>query len=172
MAREGGRSSLNEQERKFCEMYADTQDADRALTYAGIYVPIERDPRIMAQDLMNRPQVRDYIFMLSDGGSNDVEGCVKRLEAIRREAWRRGDVRTVKDVEMEIAQLRGWRIERSEVKSLNMNVNGGVGSMDTNALLAILSSAQGQEALKQSGLMIKDNEVQQIEGTCERVGNE
>lgn len=162
-------SSLNPLEQIFCDEYLHTGDVAHAFRVSGIKLDFGRSEEGQGRDLLNKQAVKDYILMLSNAESDDMETCIARLEAVRREAWRRGDYKHSSAVEMEIAKLRGWLIERSIVRNQNVNINGGAANLETGELMAILSSTQGQEALKKKGLRLEDGRVKTIEGDYERV---
>lgn len=162
-------SSLTPQEQIFCDEYLHTGDVAHAFKVAGIELDFGRSEEGQGRDLLQKQAVKDYVLMLSNSDSDDMETCIARLEAVRREAWRRGDYKHSSAVEMEIAKLRGWLIERSIVRNQNVNINGGAANLETAELMAILSSAQGQEALKKKGLRLEDGRVKTIEGDYEHV---
>lgn len=161
-------SSLSPLEQIFCDEYLHTGDVAHAFKVSGIALDFGRSEEGQGRDLLNKQTIKDYILMLSDNDTSSMETCIARLEAVRREAWRRGDYKHSSAVEMEIAKLRGWLIERSEVKSTNLNM--GVASLGTAELMTILSSAQGQAALAKQGLALGDGgKIKTIEGDYERV---
>lgn len=163
-------SSLSPLEQVFCDEYLHTGDVAHAFKVSGIPLDFGRSEAGQGNDLLNKQAVKDYILMLSDSESSDMETCIARLEAVRREAWRRGDYKHSSAVEMEIAKLRGWLIERSIVRSQNVNINGGAANMETQRLMEILSSPQGQQALAKKGLALSDGgKLKTIEGDYERV---
>ncbi len=149
------------QKQVFCEVWVDTQDIRLAMEKSKIPIPLARDMIVYGEELLRKPKISNYILMLTSGDSNDMEQCIKRLEVIRRQSWRNGDLKTVKDVEMQIASLRGGLIERSEGKSMNLNV--GASDMSTQQLMAILSSVQGQDALRKQGLALVDGRVKKTQ---------
>ena len=161
-------SSLNPLEQKFCDVYLHTGDVKLAFKESGIPLIFGRSEEGQGRDLLNKQTIKDYILMLSDNDTSSMETCIARLEAVRRESWRRGDYKHATTVESEIAKLRGWLIERSEVKSTNLNM--GAASLGNAELMAILSSAQGKQALEKQGLMLGDGgKIKMIEVDYERL---
>ncbi len=112
--------SLSTQEQMFCDVYLHTGDVAHAFKVSGIPLDFGRSEVGQGNDLLNKQAVKDYILMLGSSDSNDMESSIKRLEVISRQAWRKGDLQIVKDVEVQIVSLRCWLIERAHINPTNV----------------------------------------------------
>lgn len=144
---EDGRLSVQAQ--KFCEVYLATGNINRSVRDSGIHVAEGRLLYDVGKELLVLPIIRDHLAMISPSASDDMEVSISRLEIARRMAWRRNDVRLVKDIEVEITKLRGWQVERKLIATGGMKDLEGVGFRE---LAGILNSAAGKKELARQGL--------------------
>lgn len=158
---------LSVEEIRFCEAYLAHGDKLRALYESRLNekMGLADTDMSLADDTLAKPSVRDYLLLMRDGGVDDkLEHTVERLEAVRREAWRQGDYKQAGLTEMQIADLKGWKIERQAI--LTQTVKGaGADAMDTTALLNILTAAQASGALEKHGVSLGSD------GTLVRIEN-
>lgn len=148
-------AQLNDKEKRFCELYLLSGNSVDAFRASGLEVSFGFDERDMIDELLSRSVLRDHLAMMGDSGSDDIEVCIKRLEVLRRSSWREGNVKLCKDIELEIAKLRGWLIERKEVKTANLNITGA-SNLSSSQLLEILSSSAGRAELNRQGLLLEN----------------
>ena len=143
---------LSSEAQKFCEQYLATGEIERSVRDSGIEVGL-RSRWEVGEEILSMPIVRDHMAMISpDTPSTDMEVSISRLEIVRRMAWRRNDVRLVKDIEMEIAKLRGWIVEKKLIATGGMKEMEGVGYKE---LAIILTSEAGRRELERQGLDIQ-----------------
>jgi hypothetical protein len=137
----------------FCESYLAHGDKVQAVRDAGMYIGLEDTEESKGDDMLAKPAVRDYLLVMRTGEADKLENTIERLEAIRRESWRQGDYKQTAAVEMQIADLKGWKIERQAIMTTNVGA-GDFKSMGTDALVDILRVAQESGALAKHGVDI------------------
>lgn len=141
---------------RFCEAYLAHGDKIRALHESELALELGLcDTDVSkADDTLAKPGVRDYILLMGmNSGESTLEDTIERLEAVRREAWRQGDYKQAGLTEMQIADLKGWKIERQAILTQNVKA-GDTDAMDTVALLNILTAGAASGALEKHGVAL------------------
>jgi len=144
------------EELRFCEAYLAHGDKIQAVREAALDIGLEDTEESKADDLLAKPAVRDYLTVMRTGDADKLEHTIERLEAIRRESWRQGDYKQTAAVEMQIADLKGWKIERQAIMTSHVGA-GDFKSMGTDALVDILRVAQESGALAKHGVALGDD---------------
>lgn len=154
---------LTIQERQFCEGFMAHGDIARAVRENGVQVPLDRSAESFGKDLLNKPVIRDYLAVLGHGDTGELGALIDRLHAVRREAWRRGDYKETKNIDMEIARLSGWLIERTESKisSTSMTL---VAEMSNADLMKRLQGVDKKKLLTHNVKLLADGKLDIIDG--------
>lgn len=160
--------SLSPQDRKFCDGLVSHGDIIKAVSESGLEIDVFSNPESIGKKMMERQDIKDYLCVLGYGDSKNVEDMIERLTAMRREAWRRGDYKESKSIEMEIAKLRGWLIERIESKVENSSKMLVV-DMTTEQLVEELRRLEEKKQLPSGVKLLPDGKLDIIEADFEEM---
>lgn len=138
-------------ELRFCEEYLSHGDKIQAIRASMIELGLEDTEESKADDLLAKAAVKDYMVVMRTDGADKLEQTIARLEAIRREAWRQGDYKQTATIEMQIADLKGWKIERQAIMTSHVDA-GDFKAMGTAELMDILEVARASGALARHGV--------------------
>lgn len=164
---------MTDAEFRFCDMLISSGDLE--LSYAtifGVSDDLAFSVEAAAHALLSKPAIQDYMEMMSRGDTTDLEDTIRKLEAMRREAWRRGNMSEVRSAQMEIAKLRGWMVQRTENKNLSAVISGDVRDLPSDKLVDLLSRPESEELLAKRGLKYEDGRIvsmKTLDGDAERV---
>lgn len=145
---------LNIMELKFCDEMLAHGDKAFAVRQAGFELSLEDTPVSKADEMLERGAIKDYLLVMRTGTEDEkLEDTIARLEAIRREAWRQGDYKQAGLTEMQIADLKGWKIERQSIMTSHVDAADFHG-MGTPQLMSILEAASVAGALEKHGVSL------------------
>lgn len=163
----GWNGILTPDELLFCELYSAYGDVARAVRDAHVPVPVTRSAEGVGKDLLIRPSIKDYLTCIT-GGSEEIEKIIERLSAMRRESWRRGDTRMAKEIEMDVAKLKGFLIDRVDQRIENTQ-KLLVADMSTEDLKSTLQLLHSQKKLPANIKMLEDGSLEVIDVEFEEV---
>lgn len=130
---------IEDQLRLFVEVYWRTSDIHTALAESGMEVPSLKTPAEFAADMLERKDVKDMLILMADDNGKGIEGMIVRLDAARRMAVKKGDYRGIKEIEMEIAKLRGYTQDTAPPPPAQLPLN------ELARAFAFMLAANGQQ---------------------------
>lgn len=80
---------------------------------SGVPLPPTKTISELGLELLERKDVKDYLMLMGQGDDGGIQGMIERLGAARRLATRKDDYRGIKEIDMEIAKLKGYTTDHT-----------------------------------------------------------